>query len=459
MRILLVGGTFDNEGGRMSGIVNKMYGILSTMPGIELVMFNGNYYSKLESILDEVKNYDVVFWMANVPNDYPKIREVKVVAPHVLLVSSKRNDNGKYSFLELVNHALCLKANLTIEFIKHDDIYYLRAFDPLGTLWYEGMNLISLLHKIIDRLNFLLLITRQPTIRTADDKDIIMNWYFDRYKKQEYKSEENVNVLYQEEFISLVKSYAERFHEIMTPAKNVSRFLGNASFRPDCTLTNFRCTKGFPSFRSDKYIFVSQRNVNKAFISAENFVPTYLLNEKVYYCGDTKPSVDTPIQLRLYDKLLNINYMIHSHCYIKGAPYTSTAIPCGAMEEVNEILQVIDNIYKSRHEDFYIVNLIGHGSICMGANIQLISEIKYKGRNMPETIIPNDLDFSDVQTDSDMEDLADKLGISTEILCDEFYELKAKGTPCEGCKNYVFYPSLLPCNNCSRISKDWYQKK
>lgn len=44
----------------------------------------------------------------------------------------------------------------------------------------------------------------------------------------------------------------------------------------------------------------------------EHFVPTYLSEYKVYYCGENKPSVDTPIQLRLYEKLPNINYMIDS---------------------------------------------------------------------------------------------------------------------------------------------------
>lgn len=71
------------------------------------------------------------------------------------------------------------------------------------------------------------------------------------------------------------------------------------------------------------------------------------MQDKIYYCGDNKPSVDTPIQIRMYDKLPNINYMIHSHCYIKNAPYTKNALPCGAIEEVDEILNIIKESYDN----------------------------------------------------------------------------------------------------------------
>lgn len=49
-----------------------------------------------------------------------------------------------------------------------------------------------------------------------------------------------------------------------------------------------RCGKGMPSFRKDGYIFVSQRNVDKQFIDINHFVPTYLEDDKVYYCGENK---------------------------------------------------------------------------------------------------------------------------------------------------------------------------
>lgn len=74
-----------------------------------------------------------------------------------------------------------------------------------------------------------------------------------------------------------------------------------------------RCSKGMPSFKHNDYVFVSQRNVDKEYLDLSHFIPTYLEDDKVYYCGENKPSVDTPIQLRLYKELPNIRYMIHSH--------------------------------------------------------------------------------------------------------------------------------------------------
>ena len=179
-----------------------------------------------------------------------------------------------------------------------------------------------------------------------------------------------------EEFLGIVKSYAVKLARATFQTNDVKRFLGNASFR---------CPKGFPSFRDGKYIFVSRRNVNKEYIGIEDFVPVYEKNDKIYYCGDFKPSVDTPIQVKLYAKLPKINYMIHTHCYIKDAPYTETALPCGAIEEVNEVLRVIETYYENDFDkEFYVINLRGHGSIMLGSKPSLFKNIEIVGRNLPE---------------------------------------------------------------------------
>ncbi|MCI9233395.1 MAG: class II aldolase/adducin family protein [Bacilli bacterium] len=179
-----------------------------------------------------------------------------------------------------------------------------------------------------------------------------------------------------QEFLEIVKNYAIKFTESLFETKDVKRFLGNASFR---------CPKGFPSFRSDKYIFVSKRNVNKEFISINEFVPVYMKHNEIYYCGNDKPSVDTPIQVRIYEKLPNINYMIHSHCYIKGAPFTKTALPCGAVEEVTEILNLINQYYNNDFtKDFYVINLTGHGSIMMSKAPEQLKDVEIFGRKLPE---------------------------------------------------------------------------
>ena len=198
------------------------------------------------------------------------------------------------------------------------------------------------------------------------------------FKEEMYKSDINPEIPIKKEFLSIVRDYAYKFTEASFHVTDVKRFLGNASFR---------CPKGFPSFREGKYIFVSKRNVNKEFIGIDEFVPVYLENGQIYYCGNSKPSVDTPIQVRMYKLLPNINYMIHSHCYIEGAPFTKKALPCGAVEEVDELKELIKDYYDNDfNRDFYLINLIGHGSIMMSKNPEQLKDINVVGRPLPENM-------------------------------------------------------------------------
>lgn len=145
-----------------------------------------------------------------------------------------------------------------------------------------------------------------------------------------------------------------------------------------------------PSFRTKDYIFVSKRNIDKQFIELNNFVPVYLEDGKLFYCGEDKPSVDTPVQVRLYQQLPNISYMLHSHCYIKNAPFTNKAIPCGAIEECDAVLDALKNTYGSLELPYYTLNLKGHGSLLMFNNVneQFSQEIEptleYIPRTLPE---------------------------------------------------------------------------
>lgn len=377
MKILMVGGSFDNNGGRESGLVNKITeSIKKKNSDIEVI--NGGFYENLKNIIEnQISKYDVVFWWANVPNELPKIRDVKDVAPYIMLVSSKRNDGDKYSFKELVARTLSIKANLTFEFKKVEDgKFNIMIFDPLGSCWYDGMDVDSAVESALNRLNFLMNITRQKTYQATEGKNLVLSWYFDRFKEEMYKTDKNIEVPNELVFVDKVKEYATVFQNIMKPE--------TPSIKPILPPQVGRCGKGMPSFRKDGYVFVSKRNVDKQFITIEDFVPTYLEDEKVYYCGDKKPSVDTPIQLRLYEKLPNINYMIHSHCYIKNAPFTKISVPCGAVEEVDEVCKAILKYYNGFEENKYIINLIGHGSILLSKTIEGLDGVEYYGRQMPE---------------------------------------------------------------------------
>lgn len=292
-----------------------------------------------------------------------------------MLVSSKRNVDNKYSFQDLLQRSFALKSSLTIEFSKNNDLYSMKLFDPLGNAWYEGTNIKECSKELIDRLNFIKSITRESTVSSEEGIGALA-WFFNMFKEEMYKSDSNPTIPVKKVFFNLVKEYASKFAEATFETKDVKRFLGNASFR---------CPKGFPSFREGKYIFVSKRNVNKEFIGIDEFDPVYLENRRVYCCGDSKPSVDTPIQVRLYELLPNINYMIHSHCYIDGAPFTQKSLPCGAVEEVGEILGLLEKEYNNDlKKDFYLINLVGHGSIMMSKTPEQLMNIDMIGRKLPE---------------------------------------------------------------------------
>ncbi len=345
-KILLVGGTFDDKEGIPSSLVSKFSEALNVDK-----VYNGGNYTALTTIIEEVEFYDVVFWWANVSNDHEKIRDVKSFNPKTLLVISKRNDNENYSFPTLIKRALEQKANLVIEFSKVDK-FHMRVFDPLGTIWYEGFSIEDCSSAILKRLELLTLVTRVPT--TSIGKAIL--------------APKN------DEFYEYVKDKAITFHNLIPHDEEVTRFLGNSSFR---------CQKGFPSFRADDSIYVSRRNIDKRYITKENFVKTFITKKgEVLYYGKHKPSVDTPVQLKLYDLFKNINYMVHAHCYVQNGIFTTTAIPCGAIEEVEEIKKITTD-FKKRS---YAFNLIGHGCIITGNTVNDLTKFKFHARKIPEKL-------------------------------------------------------------------------
>lgn len=386
MKILITAGTWDNNNGRPSGLAAKFADVIMQTED-SVCFYNGGNYENLQKILNDTPNFDIVFWFANVDNSLPKIRDVKSIAPHVMLVNSKRNDNNKYNFQELIQRSLAAKANLTFEFSKTGRIFNIRIFDPLGCEWYDGTDINAACKAAMDRLKYLKSITRQSTTQSSEDKNLVLKWYFDSFRQDMQKSDKQIMTPDETEFISLVRKYAQRFYEIMNPACDVKRFLGNCSTKPVPPQVG-RCSKGMPSFRHDgDYIFVSQRNVDKEYLDISHFVPVYMEDNKIYYCGENKPSVDTPIQLRLYQALPKIKYMIHSHCYIENARFTNKSIPCGAIEEVDEVLNFIDNVYHDRNHDIYLINLLGHGSIAMADSVDKLHGLNYVGRPMPEKLV------------------------------------------------------------------------
>ena len=276
------------------------------------------------------------------------------------------------------------KANLSVIFEKDvDDKYKFKLSDPLGNLFYDGGDVNILAENILKRAIFLSNITRASTKQDLENN---LDWYYKMFTPDAVLSVEDdakYEISEKKNFLQTVKDYADVFTKTIFNVKEqfeIKRFLGNASFR---------CPKGFPSFREGEYIFVSRRNVDKTYISINEFIPTYLKDGQVYYLGENKPSVDSPVQLKLYSELPNIKYMLHAHVYIKDAPITNKALPCGALEEVDEILDLIKKTDADGLNTHVIaINLLGHGSLIMSDDVDKINALKNRiiARPKPETI-------------------------------------------------------------------------
>lgn len=350
MKILMVGGTWNKENGKESGLINKMYQELKKLTK-DITFYNGGKYENLEKIIDSASLFDVIFWMANVDNSLPKVRDIKKVNPYAFVIGSKRNDNNKYSFVEVLDRALLNRHNLTIQFSKENtNTFKMLVFDPLGTNWYEGYDLNKCVESIYKRVSFVLTTKRDNTYPTNEEIEIPDN----------------------EEFFEYVREVSEIFHKTIEHATGVTRFLGNASFM----------------LGSKDYIYVTRRDVDKRFIDKDHFVGAYLgKDKKTYYSGPYKPSKDTIVQLHLYKKLSNIKYIIHSHCYVENAPFTSIPVPCGALDEITEVMDSIKKDYNNNLElDYYTINLKGHGCLIMGSNVDILKKTKFLTRHLPEKI-------------------------------------------------------------------------
>lgn len=348
MKILMVAGTWDEQGGKSSGLIKKMYDLLSKYDDSKIDYFNGGDYNDLTNIIITAKQYDVIFWMANVPNTLPKVRNIKAINPYTLVIGSKRNYYKEYSFVEILNKSLEQRNNLTIEFSKSDENpnFKMMLFDPLGTAWYDGYDLSEFVDILMQRLAFLLTTKRERT----------------------YSINENIEVPDNEDFFEYVREVAQIFHNTIEHADGVTKFLGNASFR------------------GDGVIFASRRDVDKSLIDKENFVAAYLGNDdRVYYYGEKKPSKDTVVQTRLYKLMPNINFIVHSHCYAEGAPFTKMPVPCGALDEIDEVVNVIKNFYNNDFSlNYYKINLIGHGCLIFGNSLDDMKNTNYITRHLPE---------------------------------------------------------------------------
>lgn len=354
MKIICVGGQFDKHNGKASGYFQKLCDTtLSILKPEKQTIINGGNIKAIDNILQQIPDYTIVLWMPNISNDLDTkyINNIKTHNQHICLIASKVNNN-RYNIQELLQRMLATKTNLLLELNTSEKVSA-RILDPLGNLYADSDNIDIISTTLASRIILLSQITRQQSKCIGD----ITNY-----------TEPPAG------FIKLINHYGESFHNLIH-GHNPQRYLGNASFR---------CTRGFPSYRRNNLIYVSRRNVDKRTISKDDFVPINPQSQILKPCwleyyGPHKPSVDAPIQRKLYNRYHNINYIIHGHTYIKDEPMTKTALPCGCEQEFSAITQIAQNLDANR----IIVNLRGHGFIAMADNYNKLENLDLIARRIP----------------------------------------------------------------------------
>jgi hypothetical protein len=195
MNVLLIGGDFDDNGGRKSGYIEKFANGLRPYH-LFVKTINGGYYDELLKI--SMSECQAILWFANIPNDKPKfVNEIKSKFPKALLVISKNNIDGKYQTMDLVARALKAKANLIIEFTKNESGAICGTIlDPLCNCYggYKHSDVFLLSTLLAKRLWQLINFTRVESKSVGNKIDSCAN----------------------PSFVETIKWYGDRFHSLMS---------------------------------------------------------------------------------------------------------------------------------------------------------------------------------------------------------------------------------------------------
>lgn len=348
-KLLLVGGGFGTLE-KSSALVTKLQKKLSG--SYDMHVINGSTLKHLHQAIHSLVPYmDIVIWLADVSNNAPKMLPLlKRINPKILLIASKRMDDRDLRLSDVIGKMLLNKVNLNICITKTEAGYFNEVIDPLGNIFYSGYDIRFMISALVLRMEYLSNAQRKPSRRML------------------------VDVKYEDDgFLKVVKEFGNRFAQFVEQL-NPNRLLGNASTR---------CSFGFPSTKQEGMIFVSRRNVDKKTLNEDSMVPVVYdnISDSILYGGHNKPSVDTPIQVMLYEKYPHINYIIHGHCYVKDAPMTEIAVPCGDVRELKEISKANGYFCGSS-----AINLKGHGCLIMAEDLKFFDHIRLKARPFLEKV-------------------------------------------------------------------------
>lgn len=339
MKTTIVGGTWYSRTYKVIGESKIIQALSKNFKDVSVT--NGGFTGNLPKKVGE----GLTIWMPNISND--KLKYYPKKEPGSCLIVSKviRNkyiENGEHKYFQPVNRIFKMHANAVIAIEKTESLIIFSLVDALGNVWIETNNLVEL--------------------ATAIKK------FYEWSNVQQRESIKKNHDL--EKFLHLVQANAKN----IIPHAD-SRYFGNCSTR---------CMSTFPSIRYNEHYLFSPRNISKSDITSDDMV---LVNENGY-SGNRKPSVDTPVQIEIYKRFPDINYMIHGHAFFhQTAPITQHYYPCGDLREVPEIIATIES---NRFDDsteiaLFAINLKNHGFLIGSHSVKTMEN--FLGHEIP-TMMP-----------------------------------------------------------------------
>ena len=306
--VLVVGGTWDEKGGRPSKIITALANEL------EADRYNGGSRFDLRKVAQSAGKYDLIVWMPNVDNDHEKIYPKK--AQGAVLICSKVMRPG-YAKAEAITRIFQMHANAVIQ-IHKPDRYVFTLTDALGNDWSFSSEILKLVQGILELYQWTEGVERVGS-RQADVPDDAL-----------------------QRFLACTRFVADQVENEVG-----SRYFGNVATR---------CQRMFPGIWEEDSMYVSPRNTDKRRLQAEDMVLAWSGEDReVLYMGSRKPSVDTPVQLEIARKT-DACVFIHGHAKVVGAPTTKHYYPCGDLREAPEVIEII------RGGGHYgVINLKNHG--------------------------------------------------------------------------------------------------
>lgn len=356
MKKVIIEGSYRGDSHKKSSIAKKV---------ADLLNLEDLSPEKLEDLRELAKynlaDIDLLLWMPDIPNEEEKVYPIKKQG--AILILSKVIREG-YDLGEAVSRIFKMHGNACIAIKKTSattvSFYEFNLIDALGNSWTSGwtIDLKKLSSSIEEFVKWANSSVRMNSLKVdyPEENAIIL-------EEVQEAIHDPLTAVHREllDFCQIVRKVAD-----LVEKERGGRYFGNASTR---------CARTFSTMRQDdnkEIIIVSGRNVAKDRLQPTDFVATLLKEQTILFSAENKPSVDTPIQLQLYQKLPRINYMIHGHAHIEGYPFTEHYVACGDLNEVNEILH---QLYNSTSEvSHFALNLKNHGFLIGSHDLKTLEE-------------------------------------------------------------------------------------